>query len=174
MRYYRTLLVILTLLAISGELCTTNAQEEKYIGLFVYNFTKYFDWPESSKGGDFVIQILGHKSVYDELTRLTAGKKVGNQNIVIQNVSGVQEISKCQIVFIGHWQSKILPDVIGKIGNYPTLIITETEGLLDQGSAINFIIRDGTIKFEMKNSNVNAHQLKSDQRIRELAYRVID
>ena len=29
-----------------------NAQEEKYIGLFIYNFTRYFDWPESNKNGD--------------------------------------------------------------------------------------------------------------------------
>jgi hypothetical protein len=174
MRGWKTFLIVVLLLVISGKLAKLNAQEEKYIGLFLYNFTKYFDWPESTKSGDFVIQILGHKSVYEEMTRLTAGKKIGNQNIVIQNVSSLEDITKCQIVFVGHWQSRIISDVIGKIGNYPTLIITEMEGMLDQGSAINFIIRDGTIKFEMKMTNVSSHQLKSDQRIRELAYRVVD
>ena len=150
------------------------AQEEKYIGLFVYNFTKYFDWPESMKTGDFKIQILGHQSVYDELTRITSGKKIGIQDIVIQNITNVAEISKCQMVFVGHWQSRYLPDILTKIGSNPTLIITEMEGMLDKGSAINFIIRDGTIKFEMKTSNLTSRNLKTDQRIRELAYRVIE
>ena len=50
------------------------AQEEKYIGLFVYNFTKYFDWPIEAKTGDFTIQVLGHKSVYDELEKITFEK----------------------------------------------------------------------------------------------------
>jgi hypothetical protein len=174
MRGCRRILILAILLILSNSFYSARAQEEKYIGLFIYNFTKYFDWPESTKNSDFVIQIFGHKTVYDELLRLTAGKKVGTQNIVIQNVMNLQEISRCQIVFVGHWQSRYLGDVITKIGNHPTLLITEMEGMLDKGSAINFVIRDGTIKFEMKAPNVDSHQLKTDQRIRELAYRVID
>jgi len=150
------------------------AQEEKYIGLFVYNFTKYFDWPENSKSGDFVIQVIGNKSVYDELVRLTRGKKVGSQDLVIKNVTNPLTIEKSQIIFVGHWQSRHLPTVLNRIGNHPTLIITEMEGLLEQGSAINFIIREGSIKFELKTSNVQKHQLKTDPRIRELAYKVVD
>ncbi|MBN2523718.1 MAG: YfiR family protein [Bacteroidales bacterium] len=150
------------------------AQEEKYIGLFLYNFTKYFDWPETVKSGDFVIEVLGHKSVYDELLRITANKKIGNQNIVVKNPETPEAIGKCHIMFVGHWHSRHLPVILNKLSNHPSLIITEMEGLLDQGSAINFVIRDGTIKFEMKISNVNSHNIKTDQRIRELAYKVID
>ncbi len=159
---------------IFGGFFKVQAQEEKYIGLFVYNFTKYFDWPESSKTGDFKIQVLGHNSVYEELVRITNGKKIATQDIFIQNISSASEVSKCQIVFVGHWQSRYFPEVLTKIGNYPTLIITEMEGMLDKGSAINFVIRDGTIKFEMKTSNITSHSIKADQRIRELAYKVVE
>jgi hypothetical protein len=48
------------------------------------------------------------------------------------------------------------------------------EGMLNHGSAINFVIRDNQMKFEMKSSNVTRNQIKIDPRIRELAYRVID
>jgi hypothetical protein len=48
------------------------------------------------------------------------------------------------------------------------------EGMLDKGSDINFVIRDGTIKFEMRTAGVISRQLKIDPRIRELAYRVVD
>ena len=150
------------------------AQEEKYIGLFVYNFTKYFDWPESMKGENFVIEILGHQSVYEELLKITANKKIGYQNIVIKNPSTPEEIGNSHMVFVGHWQSRHLPTIIAKFSGKPSLIISEMEGMLDQGSAINFVIRDGTIKFEMKLSNVSSHHIKTDPRIRELAYRVID
>ncbi|MBN1597177.1 MAG: YfiR family protein [Bacteroidales bacterium] len=167
----RSFIIIALLCAVIFNL---SAQEEKYIGLFVYNFTKYFNWPESMKKGDFVMQVIGHKSVYDELVRLTAGKKIGNQNIVVKHLTSIEELRRSHIIFIGHWQSKYLQDVLNSVGNYPVLIITEMEGMLDQGSAINFIIRDGTIKFEMSTSNVIKHQLKTDPRIRELAYKVVD
>ncbi len=168
----RTLLLILLLpvFTLKGI-----AQEEKYIGLFLYNFTKYFDWPESAKTGDFVIEIIGHQSVADELTRLTAGKKIGSQAIKVRHLSNVSEMSgQAHIIFVGHWQSRFMPDVITGVGKKPVLLITEMEGMLDKGAAINFIIRDGAIKFEMKTSNITACNLKTDQRIRELAYRVVD
>ncbi len=169
----RPVLIFLFFFFMTG-LLKLQAQEEKYIGLFVYNFTKYFDWPEVAKTGNFRIQVLGHQSVADELARITSGKKIGAQNILVENVKTVAEINKCQMVFIGHWHSKYLPEILSTLDNYPTLIITEMEGMLDNGSAINFIIRDGTIKFELKTSNVTSHQLKADQRIRELAYRVVE
>lgn len=169
----------LHLLLVSGLLMVfvmnAGAQEEKYIGLFVYNFTKYFDWPESSKTGDFIIEVIGHKSVADELSRLTTGKKLGNQSIVVRHLDNVAGMSgRAHIVFVGHWQSRFMADVISRVGNNAVLLITEMEGMLSKGSAINFIIRDGAIKFEMKASNVAAYNLKTDQRIRELAYRVLD
>jgi hypothetical protein len=52
--------------------------------------------------------------------------------------------------------------------------ISEFEGLLTQGSAINFVIRDKSIKFEMDMSNARDKGLKVDPRIRELAVKVVE
>ncbi len=154
---------------------SSSGQEEKYIGLFVYNFTKYFDWPESSKSGTFIIEVIGHQSVYDELIKITQGKTIGNQDITIKYLKNVQELgNNSHMVFLGHWQSRFIWELLGKVKQQPKLIISEMEGMLDNGSDINFVIRDGTIKFEMKTSNVLSRQIKIDPRIRELAYRVID
>ena len=154
---------------------TSTAQEEKYIGLFVYNFTKYFDWPESSKSGSFIIEVIGHQSVYEELIKITHGKTIGNQDIIVRYLKSVQELGdNTHMVFLGHWQSRFIGELIGKVKLQPKLVISEMEGMLDQGSDINFVIREGTIKFEMKTSNLLSRQIKIDPRIRELAYRVID
>jgi hypothetical protein len=151
----------------------TKAQEEKYIGLFVYNFTKYFDWPSEAKSGDFKIQILGHQSVYDELILITAGKTVGNQKIVVQHINSIDEISAHNhILFLGHWQSRNIDAIKQKIANKPVLLVSEFEGLLEKGSIINFIVRDGKIKFELNSTNANASGLKMDPRLRELAYSI--
>lgn len=149
-----------------------HAQEEKYIGLFLYNFTKFFDWPAEVKTGDFVINILGHESVANELRKITIQKKVGSQNIVIKPMSNVAEAGKCQIMFVGFWHSRYLAQIIEKIGTDPCLIITEKEGLLKEGSAINFLIVDNTIKFELKKGNALSRGLKVDPRIAELAVHV--
>ena len=150
------------------------AQEEKYIGLFLYNFTKYFDWPEESKSGDFIIDVLGHKTVYEKLKELTESKRVGNQNIVVRNYSDATNIEKCQIIFVGYWNSRLLPEILEKTKNQHTLIVTEKEGLISEGSAINFVIRDNTIKFEFCKSNTTKYGIKIDPRIIQLAIAVYD
>jgi hypothetical protein len=150
------------------------AQEEKYIGLFLYNFTKFFDWPEDTKTSDFVVVVLGHKSVFDELTRITSGKKIGSQNIVIKNLNTIDEIGKSNILFVGHWQSRFIYDILNKTGTDPTLIVSEMDGMLDKGAAINFVIREGAIKFEINLTNIKKRQLKIDPRIRELAFRIVE
>ncbi len=150
------------------------AQEEKYISLFLYNFTKHFDWPAQYKSGDFTIDVIGHESVFVKLKELTATKKVGNQDIVVRNYTDVSTIGKCHILFLGHWHSRYLPQVLEKVGNKATLIVTEKEGLINEGSAINFIIKEGTIKFEFKKSNALKYGLKFDPRIIEMAETVYD
>jgi hypothetical protein len=152
----------------------TQAQEEEYISLYVYNFVKYFDWPESAKYGNFTIEVLGHKSVYLKLKDISAGKKVGNQNIVVKNYTTLDQMGKPHILFIGYWHTRLLPDVIKRIGNSPTLIITEKEGLIKLGSAINFIIVDNEIKFELSKKNITSHKIKVDPRLGQLAHIVYE
>ena len=151
-----------------------SAQEEKYIGLYIYNITKYFDWPPASKSGNFVIEVFGHKSVYTELQRLTAGKSIGSQKIVVRNYTTIDQMGDCHIIFVGHWQARYMDQIIERIGSKPTLIITEYDGLLAKGAAINFVIRNNKIEFELKPSNATQYGLKMDPRIRQLAYNVVD
>lgn len=151
-----------------------NAQEEEYISLYIYNFVKYFDWPESAKYGDFSIEVLGHQSVYLKLKEISAGKKIGNQNIVVKNYTNLEQMGKPHIIFVGYWHSRLLPEVIKRIGNTPTLIITEKEGLTKLGSAINFIIIDNEIKFELAKKNATSHKLKIDPRLGQLAHIVYE
>ena len=166
--------LLLTLLALSF-MVKTQAQEEKYISLFVYNFTKYFDWPKEAKSGDFLIQVLGHKSVYDELARVTVGKSVGSQKIVVEHITSPDHINpESQIFFLGHWQTRHLSIVKSKIASGSTLLVTEFEGLLAKGASINFIIREGSIKFEFHKTNAMNAGLKTDPRLVQLAYSVFE
>jgi hypothetical protein len=147
------------------------AQEENFISTSIYSFTRFIDWP-SNNGEDFVIDVIGHKSVYDKLADITAGRKVGSQNIVVRFLESVNNITRSHILFIGFWQSKDIAKVITKIGGANTLIITEKDGLIDAGSAINFIIRDKAIKFEIKKANIKKYGLSIDETLINLAYKI--
>lgn len=51
----------------------------------VYHFTKYINWPDDKKLGDFVIGIVGESPLQQELKRLISNKSAGGQRIVIKS-----------------------------------------------------------------------------------------
>ena len=56
----------------------------------IYHFTKYIDWPENRKSGDFIIGVIGETPLFDELKKIIASKKALNQKIVIRHFSPSQ------------------------------------------------------------------------------------
>lgn len=147
------------------------AQEENFIALSIYNFTRYVDWPSSEASSDFIIDVIGHKSVYDKLKELVAGRRVGNRNIVVRYLESSNNITQSQILFLGFWQSKDIQKIVDKVGSNHTLIITEKDGLIDGGSGINFVIRNSAIKFEVKKANIQKYGLNIGDALLALAYK---
>lgn len=149
---------------------SSRAQEENFISVSIYNFTRYIDWPANT-AGVFTIDIIGHKSIYDKLKELVETRRVGNLNIVVRYLESVNQITQSEILFIGFWQSKDIAKVMEKVSNKNTLILTEKDGMIENGSAINFVIRNNAIKFEIKRAHIEKYGLKVGEGLINLAYK---
>ena len=152
-----------------------HSQEEKYITLYLYNFTKHIEWPDEYQGGDFVIDVLGHTSVYEKLNVMLKSKSKEGQNFIVNHPAQVEEIDpNCNILFVGHWKSNLLESALKRVGEHGTLIVTEKGGMLDKGSDINLVIRNEKIMYEMKKSSLQARGLSFSMDLTSLAQRVVD
>jgi hypothetical protein len=58
---------------------------------------------------------------------------------------------------------------MGIVGTNKTLVITEKKGALNEGSAINFVIVDNKLKFELKVSNATKNGLKVSSNLETMA-----
>ena len=152
------LLLFFTLLSIQNAHSQATISQAQSI--FIYNFTRLIEWPADSKTGDFIIGVYGSSEEYSELKTYTAGKMVGNQNILIKKMSSVEDISGIHILFVAFGKTKELPTIVNKIGGSRTLIITEKSGGLEQGATINFVIVDDKLRYEVKTSNATKIGLK--------------
>jgi hypothetical protein len=131
------------------------AQNEKFKALFMYNFTKYIEWPQQARQGDFVIGVLGNSPIVNELEIIATKQKIGTQNIVIKTYSSVDMIDNCQILYLPPSKSKQLSSVLTKIGGKAILIITDNPGLALQGAAINYVSDGDKIKYEINRKNID-------------------
>ena len=128
--------------------------------IFLYNFTKYIEWPAESRKGDFVIGVLGITMLMPELDNLSKTKTIGGQKCVIKYFNQVKDIQKCHILFIPTDKSEDIASILKKVKDMNTLIVTEKEGLARKGSGINFISVDNKQKFELNKANLDKYGLK--------------
>ncbi|MBX2958896.1 MAG: YfiR family protein [Flavobacteriales bacterium] len=147
----------------------TNA---KIKAVFIYNFTKYIEWPAPYKEGDFTIGVIGETSLYSELIKMTETKKVANQTLDVKKYNSLAEVSKCHILYVCKDKSDQLSEIVKKIKNNSTLIVTEENGLADKGAGINFIIKENRQKFELNKGNVEKYKLKVSSNLEALAFTV--
>ena len=147
-----------------------NASNAKLKASYIYNFTKYINWPDKYKQGNFVIGVLGTSSFYNDLTAQLSTKTVGNQIFEIKSFTSTESIlGVCHILFIPTENSNMLPDVLKKMKGRSTLIITEKSGLAKQGSAINFVVENNKQKFELNKLNIEKYSLKVSSTLTALA-----
>lgn len=137
-----------------------NARARKQ-SIFLFNFaSRYIEWPASYKEGNFILGVLGTPPVLKDLETITAGKKAYNQNIEIKQFNSAAEISKCNMLFVPFDKSDALPDVLSKLKGGSTLVITEKDGVLKTGAIINFVNKDGNLKFEINKTDIEKCEIK--------------
>lgn len=149
----------------------SEAQEVKFKSLYLYNFTKYVGWPPEAKTGDFVIGILGSNTIFNMVEQVASGKMVGSQKIIVTKFAKVEELTPCHILFVGYAKANSagMAEVIQKVGSDNTLLVTERDGATKDGAAINFVIRNEEMKFELNKANALNHKLQISSNLEKLA-----
>jgi hypothetical protein len=163
----KKLLFILTLpllmLTLSAAVKFDQSEETgaKIKAIYIYNFTKYIEWPDEYKTGNFVIGVIGtNMTLMNELNKMAASKTVGSQKMEIKNLQSPGEAAQCHIVYILADNSAQLTDVVGKVKGKSTLIVTDKAGLTKQGAGINFAIVENKQKIELNKGNIEKYKLK--------------
>jgi hypothetical protein len=143
--------------------------------IYLYNVTKYIDWPEDYKAGNFVIGVYGnYPMLLTELNRMASTKTAGSQKFEIKSVNTLESAGKYHILFISKETLVQFPEIIAKLKGRGTLLVTEKEGMTKKGSAINFVIIDSKIKFQLSKQNAEKHALKVSRELEALAVKEND
>jgi hypothetical protein len=147
----------------------TTAQSYQLHSVFMYSFARYIQWPEGNTAGDFQIVVLGDSPILSELQNLAAKKKIGERTIHVARIASAADLTKCNILFISADQSAHLQDVLNKLGDDATLVVTEQAGLGTKGSNINFVQKDGKLAFELNTASFNRRKLKPSTELTRIA-----
>ena len=94
----KSLIVIISVLFSVSTLFAS--ESAKFHSGFIYHFTKYIEWPEAMRNGNFVIAVVGDSDVSQYLEELAKTKTVGTQKIVIKKCKSVAEAKGSHIIYL--------------------------------------------------------------------------
>ena len=165
----RRILLVFGLVMIYHSLIFSQTELGKAQAFFIYNFSRLIKWPASYSQGDFVIGVLGDSQTYQNLVELTKDKKVGTQPMVVKKFSSAKELTDCHILFIASDNSNRINEINNIVKSKHTLIISESSGLINRGSAIDFLIVDNKLKFKMNPENAQKYDLVVSKTLLDMA-----
>jgi len=117
---------------------------------FIYNFTKYVEWPAGSldNSNNIVIGIVGQDSLGGALEKTIEGKTAGGRKFVVRHFRWGQDLSQCNVLFVpaGEMGSAAL---LAHIKDRPVLTIGEAPGFARRDGIINFVIESNHVRFEI-------------------------
>jgi hypothetical protein len=137
--------------------------------MFLYNFSRLIKWPESGTQTEFVFGVLGNQEVYNNLVTITNGKKVGTQSIVVKYFKDSREITACQVIFVANNKLAQFNEVLGKVQNKSSLIVTEKQGMISSGSTIDFVVADNKLRYMVSEENARKNNLVLSRNLQDMA-----
>jgi hypothetical protein len=138
----------------------------------MFKFPIYVRWPDKAKA-DFTCCVLENDRIADLMSDFE-GETLMGKTIRVERVSGIESIEKCQMLFIGTPGKKTLSDILQAIGTKPILTIGDSKGFAENGGIINFILTDGSVRFEINPQAGERAGLKISSKLLQLATIVED
>ena len=115
-----SILLILILPVVSAFRPSESSQKTdttaKIKAVFIYNFTKYIEWPKEYQSGEFTIGILGdYEALYEQLMKLSKQVKVSEQAFSIKNIENTESLNSPHILYIPDDSTDQLSEALAKL-----------------------------------------------------------
>src|ERR1051326_5087862 len=83
---------------VSEQNASSEAEEYALKAAFLYNFSKYVEWPPSTMDNDFYVGVCGPSPILEPLREIARTKTVKGKKIIIKEYSNPEQIRFCHIL----------------------------------------------------------------------------
>ena len=139
--------------------CLGQEQEYQIKAVFLEQFTRFIEWPDSSAVSDtsapFIVAVIGENPFGSILEKTYTKRKIKHKKVEIRTISTPDEIADCHLLFISSSNKKNLPEILSRTRNKPILTVGDTEGFAQEKVLINFYLSGKKVKFEINEKAVH-------------------
>jgi YfiR/HmsC-like len=146
----------------AGAWPATPAAEYQVKAAYLFNFGQFVEWPQhayDSPGAPFVIGVVGEDPFGKTLDTVVAGESLGGHPLVVKRFRNAQDISACNILFIGRSESGRLDETLKALKGRSVLTVTDIAGAELRGAIIVLVNENNRIRMRINVAAAKASNL---------------
>ena len=176
-RAWRALVLVVWLGACAQCFAQGPAQGAEYQvkAAFLYKFAGYVEWPDGAFESvelPFTFGVLGAEALADELTRVVEGRTLNGRSVAVQRLKLGASLVGVHVLFVGQGSAMPMAPLQQWVQQRPVLVVTESEGALERGSMINFVLAERRVRFEIAPDTAEKNGLRLSSRLLAVAQKV--
>lgn len=139
---------------------------------FLYNFTKFVDWPPetfSSPSDPFTLCVYGDTPLADPLREIVKDKTTNDRGLAVKRVTTAAAARGCEALFIGATDEDRVPGILSGLQGSSVLTVGEVPDFTRQGGVINFFTESSRVRFVINIAAAERAHLKISSKLLSLA-----
>jgi hypothetical protein len=142
---------------------------------FLFNFTKFVEWPDGSfedSHSPIVIGIIGDDPFGDGLMRIVAGQKAQGRAIVIVKYRRGDDLRRCHILFVSASERQHSAQILASLQGAGVLTVSDIDGFAEAGGVMQFVMQENRVRFVVNLDAATQGKLRVSAKLLALAQAV--
>ena len=138
---------------------------------FLYNFTKYVDWPPAAfqdEAEPFRMCVVGPPAFVASVEALVKGETARARPIHVVP-SPTSQFNRCHILFVSAQDAQRMASAVHAVSSRPVLTVVESLTLFEQGSAVLLAVDGSRVRFDINLAAVHRAGLNVSSKLLRVA-----
>ena len=153
-----------------------HADEYRAKATFLAAFPNFVEWPSEafpSQQAPLLLCVFGDFSFGTSLAERTRGTLIRGRRVEVRCARKEQDLRTCQILFVSRSEAKRYERVFKAVEGASVLTVGETPDFLGNGGAIDFLVEEDRLQFEINVRAATDAHLRISANMLALARHVI-
>jgi hypothetical protein len=134
---------------LAGLALAATEPEDELKSATVLSFLRHSVWLQGDATGPITVGVVGRPSMVRMLQRTLDGKTANNRAVRIVDAKASAELKSCQVLYVATDNNNEVRQALAGLKASHTLTMGETGRFLEFGGAVNLLIVDGHMSFEV-------------------------
>lgn len=130
---------------------------------FVFNLTKFVEWPEGVLAGirdPIILCIVGGDPLGNVLNRVVHGQSVRGRTISVRRYDFGEDLRHCQVLFVSGSEQTRVPQIVESLRRASVLTVSDTNRFAEAGGVVEFSVEGDRVRFVINRDAANEAKLQ--------------